>query len=217
MERDELWAEIDAQRVRTADLLAELPAAEWDQPSLCEGWTVRDVAAHLTLQQAGVRDVLRTIGRHPGAVLRGDMNTMIRQEARRQATLPQDSIIAAIRGMVGSRRHNFGVTPQETLVDICVHSQDIAIPLGRDLPLTFAAAVTAADRVWQLGWPWHAAKRFHGIRFVADDGAWAVGDGVEVRGPAESVLLVLTGRDAGAQRLSGPGFDRLTRIQSSPS
>jgi hypothetical protein len=45
MNDDEVWAAIDLQRRRTADLLEQLSDEEWRQPSLCRGWTVRDVAA----------------------------------------------------------------------------------------------------------------------------------------------------------------------------
>ncbi|MCE3276326.1 MAG: maleylpyruvate isomerase family mycothiol-dependent enzyme, partial [Propionibacteriaceae bacterium] len=51
MNDDELWAAIDAQRVRTVRLLQDLTPANWELDSLCDGWRVRDVAAHLTMQQ----------------------------------------------------------------------------------------------------------------------------------------------------------------------
>lgn len=54
MNEDEIWAAIDSARGRTADLLERLSDDEWAQPSLCDGWAVRDVAAHLTLQQLTV-------------------------------------------------------------------------------------------------------------------------------------------------------------------
>jgi uncharacterized protein (TIGR03083 family) len=49
MDRDEVWRAIDAERVSLADLLDSLGEQEWEIPSLCAGWRVRDVAAHLTL------------------------------------------------------------------------------------------------------------------------------------------------------------------------
>ena len=52
-DREQVWQVIDAQRTSLADLLEDLSEGEWRQPSLCAGWTVRDVAAHLTLQQIG--------------------------------------------------------------------------------------------------------------------------------------------------------------------
>ena len=49
MDKDTSWAIIDQQRSLLADLLDNLTAEQWSAPSLCEGWTVRDVAAHLSL------------------------------------------------------------------------------------------------------------------------------------------------------------------------
>lgn len=124
LHRDQVWPVIDGQRRRLAGLLDELSEEEWRVPSLCPGWTVRDVAAHLTLQQLGLRDVIAMM-----AQWRGSMDRTIQYAAcRRAAALPTERIIAEIRGMVGSRRHTIGVTYLETLTDILVHGQDIAVP-----------------------------------------------------------------------------------------
>ena len=131
------------------------------------------------------------------------MNAMIKNAALRRSATQRAAIVAAIRGMVGSRRHNLGVTPRETLIDICVHSQDIAIPLHRDLPLTPTAAAAVADRIWHLGWPWYAAKRHRGRRFVATDVDWAVGEGAEVQGPIQAIALFLAGREVVTGQLAG--------------
>jgi uncharacterized protein (TIGR03083 family) len=205
MNDDELWAAIDAQRVRTADLLATLTPADWARRSLCEGWTVRDVAAHLTLQQLTLGDGLRIALRHPG-----NLNRMIQAAARdRSAALPTDQIIAEIRGMVGSRRHNVGLTPLETLIDIVVHGQDIAVPLGRSLPVPADVAATAASRVWESRGRRTAnvfrRLPYDGLRLVANDSDWCVGEGAEIRGPVLALLLLLTGRQVVLPQLGGPG------------
>ena len=54
MDRDEVWRAIDGERVSLADLLDSLGDQEWETPSLCAGWRVRDVAAHLTMAHLGV-------------------------------------------------------------------------------------------------------------------------------------------------------------------
>lgn len=213
MNDDELWAAIDAQRLRTADLLATLAPADWSHRSLCDGWTVRDVAGHLTLQQMTIGDILRLALKHPG--IRG-MNWMIQTSARDQASLPTEQLIAEIRRTVGSRRHNLGVTPRETLIDIVVHGQDIAIPIGRTLAVPPEVAATAAERVWECRGT-RLSKVFKpvpydGLRLVADDIEWTVGDGPELRGPVLSLLLLLTGRRVVLPQLDGPGAEALHRV-----
>jgi uncharacterized protein (TIGR03083 family) len=215
---DEIWAAIDTQRLRTTDLLGELTPGEWDTPSLCDGWTVRDVAAHLTLQQITLGSALLAPLRHPGGI-----NHIINASARDRAARPPGQLIAEIRGMVGSRRHNVGVTPFETLIDIVVHGQDIAVPLGRTLAVDPWTAVTTADRLW-----WSRTTRIgrlkskvfadldhRGLRFVATDADWSAGAGDEVRGPLLSIVLVLTGRPAGVEALAGAGAASLGQRLSS--
>ena len=217
MKPDELWSAIDTQRLRVIDLLDELTPAEWETLSLCDGWTVRDVAAHLTLQQLTLGSALLTGLRHPGS-----MNHIIQASARDRARLPTDRLIESIHGMVGSRRHNVGVTPLETLIDIVVHGQDIAIPLGRELAVLPRAAATTADRLWwsrstrlgRLKSKVFSGVNLQGLRFVATDADWSAEEGDEVRGPLLSIVLSLSGRAAGADALSGPGASRLGRRPS---
>jgi len=76
---------------------------------------------------------------------------MIHNAACRRAAAPTDELIAAIRGMVGSRKRNVGVSRLETLTDILVHGQDIAIPLGRHLPTRTDAAAAAASGAGRSG------------------------------------------------------------------
>ena len=208
----QLWAAIDAQRVRTADLLEGLTPKEWNRPSLCDGWTVRDVAAHLTLQQMTIMSVLLAALRHPGGV-----NHIINASARDRAKLPPDQIIAEIRGMVGSRRHNVGLTPLETLIDIVVHGQDIAVPSGRKLDVPAEVAATAASRMWDYQSSRSDRSKtnvfrrlpYEGHRLVATDTDWSVGEGPEIRGPVLALLLLLTGRPVVLPQLSGEGATAL--------
>lgn len=208
MDDDTLWKRIDTQRLQTADLLERLTDADWTHRSLCEGWTVRDVAAHLTLQQMGMGDVLRMLPRYRG----GGMNRIIGDSARAKAATPVDLLVAEIRGMVGSRRHNLGVTSRDTLIDIIVHGQDIALPLGLDLSVPVDAAAEAATRVSTLST--RMASVFHPVpwrrfRFAATDTDWSVGEGPEVSGPILAILLLLTGRLIALPRMEGEGVAAL--------
>ena len=107
--------------------------------------------------------------------------------------------------MIGSRRTAPGVTDLEPLIDVLVHGQDIAIPLGRVRPMPAQAAATAATRVWSMRWPFHAKRKLSGLRLAATDHPWSAGQGLLVEGPVAAILLLLTGRRAALPQLSGPG------------
>ncbi len=188
MESNAVWQHIDAERSRLSDLLESLPQAAWEQPSLCQGWSVRDVGAHLTFAHARLRDVawpaVRTGFRY---------NAMIRYAAVR-SPLTNQQIVATLRGFVGSRRRAPLVSEMEPLLDILVHSQDICVPLGIDYPMPIDAAVAAADRVLCLRGPMRLWEPPRGVRLVATDADWAHGEGAVVEAPIQSHLLTLTGR-----------------------
>ncbi len=213
-ETDALWDAIDDQRTRTVDLLEQLTAEQWEHPSLCPGWTVRHVAAHLTLQQQRVRDVAAFVGRHPRMLRSVTLNATIRDSAALQAqTLSDQEIISRIKAMIGSRRHNAFVTPLETLTDILVHGQDIAIPLGQALAMPPATSALAATRRWDTrgGWLAMVFRRLpiEGYRLIATDTDWTRGQGPDLAGPAGALLLLLTGRSVALDQLTGEGVAEL--------
>jgi uncharacterized protein (TIGR03083 family) len=217
LDRAAVWAAIDAERSSLADLLDELTEEEWNHLSLCEGWRVRDVAAHLTFATARVRDVAGPVLR-----ARGNFDRMVCDSAVDRATAPTAELVAAIRAMVGSRRRAPGVTHLEPLIDVLVHGQDVAVPLGRRRAMPLDAAAAAATRVWTMRWPFTIAfgarRRLAGLRLEATDADWAAGTGDRIEGPVEGLLLLLTGRVAAAgDRLSGPGVARLSPVQPPPA
>ncbi|WP_270888908.1 maleylpyruvate isomerase family mycothiol-dependent enzyme [Pedococcus sp. 5OH_020] len=218
---DALWAGVDDQRGRTAALLEGLTPEQWEHPSLCEGWTVRHVAAHLTMQQQRVRDAMGFISRHPRILRSMPLNTFIHDAGVMQAqAMSTEQIVAAIRNGMGSRRHNPGLTPLETLTDILVHSQDIAIPLGLHLPMPPALGALAATRRWDTRDTWLASVNHRlpwaNCRLTATDTDWSRGQGPEAAGPIGAILLLLTGRTAALEQLAGKGADalRLTQTRS---
>lgn len=211
MNDNDLWDALIAHRHRTLALLESLTPNEWATPSLCEGWTVRDVAAHLTMQQSTVSDAVATLLRQPSAI--GGLNRVIDRTARRRGQWPTERILAELRRTVRVRRHNVGITLRDALMDALVHSQDIAVPLGRDLPLPTDAAAEAATRVWSvqgsaLSTVFRRLPLRH-LRLVATDTDWAVGEGPLVTGPIRALLLLLTGRRVALAHLTGEGADLL--------
>ena len=206
MSRDEVWQAIDDERGSLAALFDNLSEQEWETPSLCAGWRVRDVAAHLTLSQMGLIPAVVAAAR-----ARGNFNRMVHDTAVRQARLPVREYAPRLRAMAGSRKKAPGVSHLEPLIDVLVHGQDIAIPLGRTRPVPAQATMAAADRVWPNLFPWRAARKLPGLRFAAIDCAWSAGDGALVEGPMMAILLLLTGRKVLLPQLSGPGATTLTK------
>lgn len=201
MDRDEVRRAIAAERRSLADLLEQLSDEEWNQRSLCVGWTVREVVAHLTL---GPQFSLLT-GLAELARARGDVNRLIHDTAQRHATRPVGELVAQLRQFAASRRRPPGTSYLDPLTDVLVHGQDIAVPLGREREMPKDAARSAADRVSAMGFPFHARRTLRGLRLIATDVEWAVGDGLAVQGPIEAILLLLTGRTVTLPRLTGPG------------
>jgi uncharacterized protein (TIGR03083 family) len=113
--------------------------------------------------------------------------------------------------MVGSRRTAPFLTPLEPLLDVLVHGQDIALPLRRNRPMPAPAAAAAAQRAWDLRFPFRAQRRLAGLRLSATDADWAVGAGAPVEGPIAALLLLVTGRDAALDQLTGDGVRTLRR------
>ena len=83
MDSDTIWRHIDTERAALADILEGLPADAWRVPSLCDAWTVRDVAAHLCFAQARLRDII-------GPAIRSGLryNAIDPQHARSTARSP---------------------------------------------------------------------------------------------------------------------------------
>lgn len=204
---DAVWSEVEAARLRLADLLDDLSDGEWEAPSLCGGWRVRDVVAHLTLPPTlTAGGWMRELVRSGGAFHR-----MVRDSAVRTAREPTGELVARLRKHAGSRLvpPAPGAGADTTVMDVLTHSQDIAIPLGRDIEIVPDAARAGVESLWRLRFPFNPRKTLSGIRFVATDSSWDVGDGPVVAGPTAALLLVLTGRGAGLDRVSGAGVPLL--------
>ena len=211
MDSDGVWRSIDQERARLADLFEDLTTDEWRTQSLCTAWTVRDVAAHLTLAQIGLRVALPAFVK-----ARGSFDGMIRDTGIRQAKLPVGEYPGLLRAMIGSRRTAPFITEREPLIDVLVHAQDMARPLGRSYAMPIEPAMEAANRVWGMSFPFRARRRLAGRELIATDAAWRAGSGARVEGPMASLLLLLTGRPAALADLSGPGTVNLATTFAPP-
>lgn len=206
MNADETWHAVDEHRERVVDLLRTLTAEEWRTPSWCDGWTVKDVAAHLSIATlASIRQVSGWV-----VAARGNFNRMIHDSGVEwSAERTTDQVIDDLHGIVGTHRLAPGTFRRDPLLDILVHGQDIARPLGRELALPAEAAREAAEWTWRRRFPFFPARHLRGVRLVADDVDWQRGTGAELTGPIGSLLLLSTGRHAAVSDLAGPGRELL--------
>ncbi|MFF0489028.1 maleylpyruvate isomerase family mycothiol-dependent enzyme [Nocardia sp. NPDC004068] len=198
------WRTVAQHRIAIADLLATLTETEWETPSLCAGWRVRDVAAHLLTapDPPSPGQMLRAFTR-----ARGRYNLMVDDLTRQYATRP--GLAADLRAAAPSRTLPKVTNIRNILFDTLVHGQDIAIPLGRSLPIPPEAAALAATRVWEMGWPFWARRRLRGFRLSATDIDWTAGAGHPIEGPMTALLLLVTGRPIAVEQLAGDGLSDL--------
>lgn len=202
------WGAVAVLRTELADQLATVPDDTWDTPSLCGGWRVRDVVAHMTLPER-FSGGLGTLVRAGFSVQR-----VIHDDAVARGSAPVAEVLAAFRAGIDRRTTPPGRRPQHVLDDAYVHARDVRRPLGLAAPagsptldpvvLADILSTVVGDR--GLGVP----RRVAGLRLVAPDADWARGAGPEVTGPAEALVLAMTGRTAGLADLEGPGLPTLT-------
>jgi uncharacterized protein (TIGR03083 family) len=199
---------IAEQRLLMADLLAGLTEAQWDTPSLCAGWRVRDVAAHAAMapQVPSLRSMVADGVRARGSFHRLNHDVAVRHAESRTTA----GLVGELRRYAGSRRLPAVTNYRNILFDTLVHVQDIAVPLGLPREMPKDGAVAGLTRVWEMGWPFWARHRLRGVRLVATDAGWSAGVGAEIRGPVDALLLLVTGRTAAVlSRLDGPGVGLL--------
>ncbi|MFJ1789003.1 maleylpyruvate isomerase family mycothiol-dependent enzyme [Streptomyces anulatus] len=200
-----IWRMVHAERAALTDDLARLDAGQWDAPSLCEGWTVHDVAAHLV-------DTARTtrIGFVAGLVrARFDFDRQnARGVERERGVSPQETLERLRR--VASRTTTPPAPLDTRLVEEVVHGEDIrrAVGLVRSYP---QEAVVRALRL-QARTPasFGGAKELVArVRLTATDADLSIGEGPDVTGPVLSLLLAVSGRRAALGELDGPGLSVL--------
>ncbi|MFE2925192.1 maleylpyruvate isomerase family mycothiol-dependent enzyme [Streptomyces goshikiensis] len=202
----ELRAWIAAERQDLADLLDTLRADQWDGPSLCAGWRVREVAAHMSL---GFRLSLpATMGELARA--RGNLHRMTDRVARRDAAAHSTSELAAF---LRDGAHHPWTPPigglSAALGHDTVHGLDITVALGLDRRVPEDRLRLLLGGIRPSGLRFFGAD-VSGVRLCAEDLDWSYGSGSPVYGAAQDLLLLAFGRRPPSGRLRGEASSRFT-------
>ena len=188
-----------AERADVADLLDTLTPPQWESPSLCDGWRVRDVVAHLIGYEGQGLRLLTTAVRGRFSLHR--MNSVVVDDWSGRDTA---DLVATVRRHLRPSGPTAAFGGRVGLLDGLVHHQDVRRPLGlpREVP---ADRLAEALRFVPKARPLRAGPRIRGLRLVATDLDIRIGDGQEVTGPAEALLMAAAGRADALPELSGPG------------
>jgi hypothetical protein len=170
------------ERDEFADLLAGLTDRQWNASSLCGGWRIRDVAAHVIayLDRLNAADVHRFSPCSP------------------------ERIVDIMRDHATPRGVGSGFGGRIALVECMIHQQDIRHPLNlpRAIPaLRLHVALEFATMAPLIRGGWYT----RGVRLIATDLDWSTGRGPEVRGPGEALLMAMARRPSAFADLTGPG------------
>jgi uncharacterized protein (TIGR03083 family) len=188
-----------------ADLSAYLHALapeDWEEPSLCEGWRVRDVVGHILY---GNEQRLSTL---PLRLARYGFSSDRSGKAYSIARATGCSPAELLRSF--DERDPWSGTcrvfpPSLTLLDRLVHHQDIRRALGHERAIPEERVRAVLDATPTLGTVFGAKARTKDLRFAATDLDWTWGAGPEVRGPGEAILMAMLGRADALADLEGEG------------
>ena len=200
----DVWTEVHQERQALLEILETLTPEQWDAPSLCTEWRVRDVVGHM------VSETCMTIARAAWGFMTSGfrINRYIANDARQRGAAPVASLLEDFRGMVLARTHLPGLSSLSMLEDIVIHQMDICRPLGQNRRIPNGRMISVAGDLWNNHF-FPGPKLFEGIRAVATDAEWSAGDGQDVTGPIEAGVLTLAGRFAALDLLKGEGITTL--------
>lgn len=191
---------LERQRIRLLDQLEGVSEEQWNTPSLCSGWRVRDVLGHLV----SLQDVPTWKFMVGGFGMSG-FDRQVNRFALEYGTREPARLLADYRRHAGGRVGPPIVGPIAPLTDITVHALDIQRPL--ELPGTTEPEVTrmVLDRISSGLFGFVPKKLVKGLHFVAPDIGWSAGEGPNVEALSSDIVLALNGRCVPHDHFRGDG------------
>lgn len=201
-----VWRHVRQSRSELLDYLHTLDDDAWNTQSLCSGWLTKDVVAHLVLEYRYTpanswRDFIRS-----GL----SVNQFMQQTAAKLGGKPKHHLLSLFQTIINEQQKPRSVSVLNILADLLVHEQDIRIPLGhpKNIPL---------DKLHLVFTHWHPTKfnfgeritglsnRVKDLEFIVSDLGISKGNGSQIAGNAQDVLLAIAGRSVSISNLRGSG------------
>jgi uncharacterized protein (TIGR03083 family) len=195
-------AMLAAEQAAFVSLASTLTAEQFSTPSLCKGWDVRDVVVHAAAHIHGKQRDASVIA-----------------EYRRRS---DDDLVEWLASPVKNSRSRSArfraFDAHVQLGELLIHQQDVLRPLG----LTRVIPGDHVTKVLDFGFRRlgsaalaGARRRTRGLHVVATDQDWSFGQGADLRGAAEAILMVTAGRPIAETELTGSGTPILLgRVQA---
>ena len=209
-----LWAESSD----VGSLMDELDDAEFDCPTLCDGWRTRDVVSHMIVGHTRpLPSMMLLLAKHGFNVPEASRSVSVRYGAAHSPAEIRATWHQVVDGRVMKGLGKV-VSTKEAFVDHLIHHQDIRRPLGRPRSIPTDRLVAALDAMPTIGGFVKSKQRMARLRWRATDVDWSFGDGPGVAGPAEALILLSSGRRAPLDEVSGDGVATLDgRLAGEPT
>jgi uncharacterized protein (TIGR03083 family) len=192
------------ERFDLAAFLATLTSEQWSAPTLCDGWTVKDVVAHVvSYEDLGTVGLIKRF-------LKGRIVHANEVGVEEFAPMSPPELLDFLNNHLEPHGLTAGFGGMIALVDGTIHHQDIRRALDRPRAIPADRLERILPRIPsnpRLG----AGKRIRGLRLKATDVDWTHGNGPEVTGAGEALMMAMSGRRAVIGELTGPGLTTLAR------
>lgn len=202
----DLWALVEEERASLLGTYEALTPEQWDAPSLCGSWTVRQLLGHLIVAaDVPMLGFMVAVVKAGGSFDRAQ-DSLARAEAER----PPAELLARYRDRLANRRTPPGFGPSAPLTDILVHSLDVRLPLGLPSERPAERYAPALGLLFdRRGQAFFVPKGRPSLRWVATDHPWSHGTGEELQGTMADLTLAASGRSVRLDALTGAGMPAL--------
>jgi uncharacterized protein (TIGR03083 family) len=198
----QVYEMIANERRALADVFDKLTPEQLRTPSLCDGWTIHDIAAHLIMPlETGIPTLALSV-----LASGGDFDKANLKLTGRHARRPITDLVDSLRHNAGHRFKPPGMGPEAPLTELLLHGQDVRRPLGIDREFCEERMTMSLRFLTERRFRgWVPKGLLDGLAFEATDLDWSYGTGATVRGSAEALLMAISGRRASLRDLQGDG------------